>query len=168
VNDASAKLSHQKQKDLLLDSGPNAESLRKRLSHVASFCLDHNETNVFLVEGTKLEEETWGKEIAALADLRLLHEIGNTSVQSSDYRGRRFVAFTLDLSNYTGTRSERIRQIDFWTAAGKQELRRVGLLYDPDISEATNRGSERMKLEPVDWSTPPLPGLDPDADPPSG
>lgn len=167
VNEASAQISAQKQKDLALDSGPNADNVRKRLSHIASFSLDYNQTNAFLVEGTKLEEEDWGKEIAALADLRLLHKIGNTSVQSSDYRGRRFVAFTLDLSNYTGTRSERIRQIDFWTPSGKQDLRRVGLIYDPDLDEGP-RSKTQPKRAPVDWTTQPLPGLELQPDDSSG
>jgi hypothetical protein len=103
VNEASADLSITKQEDLRRDSGPTADQLRKRLTSIASFCLDKNGTNVFLVEGTALSEEEWGKEVSALADLRLVHEIGNTSIQSGEpaYRGKRFVAFTLDLSNWT-------------------------------------------------------------------
>jgi hypothetical protein len=134
VNEAAAKLSAQKQQDLALDAGPNADQMRERLSDVAKFCLDVNGTNVFLVEGTKLQEEDWGKEVQALADLRLVHQIGNLSVQTGSYRGRRFVGFTLDLSNYTGTRSERIRQIEFWTRTGKQEIRRASLIYTPGAS----------------------------------
>ncbi len=103
VNESSAELSSQKQTDLLLDSGPDAGSVRERLADIVRFCLDVNGTNVFLVEGPKLDETEWGKQIQSLADLRLVHEIGNVNVQSSDYRGRRFVGFTLNLSNYTGT-----------------------------------------------------------------
>lgn len=135
VNEAAATLSAQKQQDLALDAGPNADALRARLGDVAKFCLDVNGTNVFLVEGPSLQEEDWGKEVQALADLRLLHQIGNLSVQTGSYRGRRYVGFTLDLSNYTGTRSERIRQIEFWTPAGKQEIRRASLIYQPGASE---------------------------------
>ena len=113
VNEASAGLSAEKQNDLHLDSGPDAEVVHDRLASLVRFCLDFNQTNVFLVDGAAMNETTWGQEIESLADLRLLHEIGNTSIQSSDYRGRRFVAFTLDLSHYTGTRSEHIRQIEF-------------------------------------------------------
>jgi hypothetical protein len=127
VNEASARLSEQKQEDLRRDAGPNAEALRERLTDVAGFCLDHNETNVFLVEGTKLKEELWGQEIQALTDLRLVHEIGNFTIKNSRYRGKRFVGFTLDLSHYTGTRSERIKQVDFWKKGGIQGLRRISL-----------------------------------------
>lgn len=135
VNEAAASLSAQKQQDLALDAGPNADALRARLGDVAKFCLDVNGTNVFLVEGPSLQEEDWGKEVQALADLRLLHQIGNLSVQTGSYRGRRYVGFTLDLSNYTGTRSERIRQIEFWTRPGKQEIRRASLIYEPGASD---------------------------------
>jgi len=135
VNEAAAGLSANKQQDLARDAGPDADSLRERLSDVVKFCLDVNGTNVFLVEGTHLQEEDWGREIQALADLRLVHQIGNLSVQTGSYRGRRFVGFTLDLSNWTGTRSERIKQIEFWTAAGRQKARRARLIYEPGASE---------------------------------
>lgn len=161
VNEAAADLSAQKQQDLALDAGPNADQLRERLSDVAKFCLDVNGTNVFLVEGTKLQEEEWGKEVQALADLRLVHQIGNLSVQTGSYRGRRFVGFTLDLSNYTGTRSERIRQIEFWTASGKQDSRRASLIYVPGASTrppVRRDGQEPLPLDPDDalegdWQT---------------
>jgi hypothetical protein len=163
VNEASAQLSSQKQNDLLLDSGPDADEVRERLADVARFCLDYNGTNVFLVEGTKLDETEWGKQIQSLADLRLIHEIGNVAVQSSDYRGRRFVAFTLDLSNYTGTRSEHIRQIEFWTPAGGQDIRRVGLRYEPgydEMAKPLNPTALTSDDGPVNWEEPPLPGLE--------
>jgi hypothetical protein len=160
VNEASAELSNQKQEDLRLDSGENAQRLRERLADVARFCLDFNGTNVFLVAATDLHETEWGAEIEALADLRFLHEIGNVSVRSSDYRGTRFGAFTLDLSNYTGTRSERIKQIDFWETGGRSELRRAGLIYAPEgerSTVATEGGEVAATREPVDWTQPPLP-----------
>jgi len=135
VNEASAELSSLKQQDLARDAGPNADAVRERLSDVAKFCLDVNGTNVFLVEGTHLQEDEWGREVQALADLRLLHEIGNLSVQTGRYRGRRFVGFTLDLSNWTGARSERIKQLEFWTPAGRQDARRARLIYSPGASD---------------------------------
>jgi hypothetical protein len=144
----------------LLDSGPDADVVRERLADIVRFCLDFNGTNVFLVEGLKLDETDWGKQIQSLADLRLVHEIGNVTVQSSDYRGRRFVAFTLDLSNYTGTRSEHIRQIEFWTRIGKQGIRRVGLLYEPENDRTSPRRTLGQEPAPVNWDEPALPGLE--------
>jgi hypothetical protein len=131
----------------VLDAGPNADALRARLGDVAKFCLDVNGTNVFLVLGPTLQEEDWGKDVQALADLRLVHEIGNLSVQTGNYRGRRYVAFTLYLSNYTGTRSERIRQIEFWTPSGRQEIRRASLIYEPGAS--TGRRSSAARSPPT-------------------
>jgi hypothetical protein len=159
VNEAAAELSALKQQDLARDAGPNAEAVRQRLSDVAKLCLVVNGTNVFLVEGTHLQEQDWGREIQALADLRLIHQIGNLSVQTGSYKGRRFVGFTLDLSNWTGTRSERIRQIEFWTPSGRQEARRARLIYTPGASDrpapATkpaepDRAAEDEEL-PGDW-----------------
>jgi len=91
-------------------------------------------------------------QIQALADLRLVHPIGNLSVQTGNYRGRRFVGFTLDLSNYTGTRSERITQIDFWTPTGKQATRRARLIYTPGASSrAPARGPEEDEALEGPW-----------------
>jgi hypothetical protein len=135
VNEAAADMSAQKQDDLRRDASTEADKLRERLADVVKFSLDVNKTNVLLVEGPKLQEEEWGKEIRALADLRLLHEFGNLSEKRGTHRGRRFVGFTLDLSNYTGTRSEQISQIEFWTTEGKQAARKSKLIYEPGASE---------------------------------
>jgi hypothetical protein len=142
VNEAAADLSAQKQEDLRLDAGKDADKLRARLDDIVKFCLDVNKTNVFLVEGPVLQEKDWGKEIQGLGDLRLVHQIGNLSVQTGSYRGRRFVGFTLDLSNYTGTRSERIKQIEFWTATGKQDIRRAALIYEPGAGDRAPAAKE--------------------------
>lgn len=162
VNDASAGLSAEKQQDLRLDAGPDAEAVRNRLSRIVEFCLDFHSKNVFLVEGTKLEEETWGKEIQGLADLRLVHEIGNVSIKNPAHRGKRFVAFTLDLSNYTGTRSEQIEQVGFWEAGGMERLRVPGLIYEPDYADRAQRGERQPAREARVSATfdQPLPGMD--------
>jgi hypothetical protein len=139
VNEAAADLSAQKQEDLRRDASTDADQLRERLADIVKFCLDVNKTNVFMVEGPVLQEEDWGKEVQALADLRLLHQIGNLSEKRGTFRGRRFVGYTLDLSNYTGTRSESIKQIEFWTPAGKQAARAANLIYTPGASERPPR-----------------------------
>lgn len=157
VNEVSQHLQEQKQSDLLRDAGPNADALRSRFTDLVTFCLDRNGTNVFVVETNCLRETDWGSEIEALADLRFVHRIGPVSMQSSNYRGRQYSAFTLDLSSYTGTRSERIRQIDFWTSEGREQLRRVGLIYLPGHQSPAETGG-RVEA-PVDWSQDPLPGL---------
>ena len=156
VNAAAANLSAQKQDDLRRDASTDADKLRDRLADIVKFSLDVNQTNVLLVEGPKLQEEVWGKEIQALADLRLLHEIGNLSDKRGTYRGRRFVGFTLDLSNYTGTRSEQITQIEFWTPEGKQAARNASLIYTPGASERDPKDPRKPNepaaiSEDVEW-----------------
>lgn len=112
VNKASQQIQAQKQEDLLMDSGADAAALRSRLDDLADFCLERNVTNVFSVENNKLKEEAWGRQIQALADLHLIHDIGSVSLHH-EFRGRDFRAFTLDLSMHTGTRAERIQAIEF-------------------------------------------------------
>jgi hypothetical protein len=151
VNEAAADMSAQKQEDLRRDASADADKLRERLADVVKFSLDVNKANVLLVEGPRLQEEEWGKEIQALADLRLLHEFGNLSEKRGTHRGRRFVGFTLDLSNYTGTRSEQIRQIEFWTSAGKQAARNAKLIYTPGASERDPETPAEQQMRDVDW-----------------
>ena len=159
VNSVSRDLRAKKDEELQRDSGEVAERLRAQLGEILNFCLDHNKTNVFLVEAKDLRDESWGRHVGVLADLRLIHQIGTTSIQASGagnpYRGRTFAAFTLDLSTYTATRSERIRPVEFWTAHGKQDLRRVGLIYIP-----SGPGSRVCGSAPVDWSQESLPGME--------
>ncbi|MEL6611952.1 MAG: hypothetical protein AAFQ53_07645 [Bacteroidota bacterium] len=136
INIASAKLSEQKQEDLKLDVGDEADQLRDRMQEIARFCLDTNGTNVFLVESIHLQETGWGREIQALADLRFVHVFGDLSVQTGAHRGRRFIGFTLDLSHYTTTRSEKIKRIDFWKKGDSAKARRARLIYEPERAEA--------------------------------
>jgi hypothetical protein len=161
VNEAAAEMSAQKQEDLRRDASTDADKLRDRLADIVKFSLDVNKTNVLLVEGPKLQEEDWGKEIQALADLRLLHEFGNLSDKRGTYRGRRFVGFTLDLSNYTGTRSEQITQIEFWTREGKQAARNANLIYTPGAAERVPKKTvEKPEAEEDQGAQGPLEGFD--------
>jgi Cdc6-like AAA superfamily ATPase len=149
VAQASADLYQQKQEDLRQDAGDEAERLRERLSGLVQFCLDKLSTNVFLVETTKLEEEAWGKEIQALADLRFIHRIGTLSTKrgGETYPGRKFAAFTLDLSTWTTTRSEQIRQIQFWKREGRQQVRSPAFIYTPERANGMEDAAERAAAE---------------------
>jgi Cdc6-like AAA superfamily ATPase len=134
VAQAAAELYEQKQDDLKRDSGEAAEELRSLLGEIVRFCLEENRTNVFLVETTKLQEEPWGTEIQALADLRFLHRVATLSTKrgGEGYAGRKFAAFTLDVSTWTSTRSERISPISFWESEGRQKIREPRLIYTPE------------------------------------
>jgi Cdc6-like AAA superfamily ATPase len=134
VAEAAVGLYERKQDDLKQDAGDEAEALRSRLSEIVQFSVDRNRTNVFLVETPKLQEEAWGRDVQALADLRFIHRIGTLSTKrgGQTYPGRKFAAFTLDLSTWTSTRSEQITPIEFWQREGKQKIRQPRLIYDPD------------------------------------
>jgi hypothetical protein len=137
VAKAAADLYEQKQEELKQDAGSDAEALRSRLSEIVRFCVERNHTNVFLIETTKLQEEDWGKEVEALADLRFVHRIDTLSTKrgGETYPGRKFAAFTLDLSTWTSTRSEQISPINFWEREGRQKIREPRLIYTPARAE---------------------------------
>jgi hypothetical protein len=134
VAQAAADLYEQKQEELKQDAGDEAEALRSRLSEIVRFCVETHHTNVFLVETTKLQEEEWGKDVQALTDLRFLHRIDTLSTKrgGETYPGRKFAAFTLDLSTWTVTRSEQISTINFWERDGRQKIRDPNLIYTPE------------------------------------
>jgi hypothetical protein len=165
VNEMATELLNRKQEELKRDAGEAADALRARQTDIVRFCMERNHTNVFLVEGIHLTETDWGKETETLTDLRLMHRLGDFSLPSGAWRGRRFVGFTLDLTHWTGTRSQGIRQIEFWKPEGRRELRRTGLVYNPGRETALTgvEGSTAAEEEPVpemapvDWSQDPLP-----------
>jgi hypothetical protein len=133
VAQAANDLYSQKQEELKEDAGEEAEQLRSRLSEMVRFCVETNRTNVFLVETTQLEEEAWGKDVQALTDLRFIHRVDTCSTKRGGerYAGRKFAAFTLDLSTWTSTRSEQISPINFWEREGRQKIRDPKLIYSP-------------------------------------
>jgi Cdc6-like AAA superfamily ATPase len=134
VAQAASDLYEQKQEELKQDAGDEAEALRSRLSEIVRFCVQKHRTNVFLIETPKLQEEAWGREIQALADLRFIHRVDTLSTKrgGEDYPGRKFAAFTLDLSTWTSTRSEQISPIRFWEREGRQKMREPKLIYTPE------------------------------------
>jgi hypothetical protein len=160
VNEVATELLNRKQEDLRRDAGPAADRLRARQTDVVRFCMERNHTNVFLVEGIHLTETDWGKEVETLTDLRLMHRLGDYSLPSGAWRGRRFVAFTLDLTHWTGTRSQGIRQIEFWKPNMSDQLRRTGLVYIADRPETVTAPGSKAKASaqpaPVDWTQDPL------------
>jgi len=155
VAQAAIDLYGQKQEELKQDAGEEAEELRSRLSEIVRFCVETNRTNVFLVETTKLQEEAWGKDVQALADLRFIHRVDTLSTKrgGQTYAGRKFAAFTLDLSTWTSTRSEQISPINFWEREGRQKIRDPKLIYSVSTGEravvpTSPRGEvEQLELE---------------------
>jgi hypothetical protein len=138
VAQAASALYEQKQEELKQDAGDEAEALRSRLSEIVRFCVEAHRTNVFLVETTKLQEESWGKEVQALTDLRFIHRVDTLSTKrgGETYPGRKFAAFTLDLSTWTSTRSEQISPIRFWESEGRQKMRDPNFIYLPGRADS--------------------------------
>ena len=149
VAEAASDLYEQKQEELKKDAGDEAEALRSRLSDIVNFAVEKNRTNVLLVETTKLQEEDWGKEVQGLVDLRFLHRIDTLSTKrgGETYAGRKFAAFSLDLSTWTSTRSEQISPISFWEQGGKQKMRQPRLIYTPE--RAAVESAPYLSAEPV-------------------
>jgi hypothetical protein len=104
---------------------------------------------VFTVNTRLLRETQWGRDIAALSDLRFFHRFGNLTVKSSDeaFVGQRYDAFALDLSAYAGTRVRTKNEIDFWTTDGLQKSRAAPLVYTPDWQVTAGLGD---RLDAVD------------------
>lgn len=94
VAQAAAALYEQKQDELKEDAREDAEALRSRLSEIVRFCVETHGTNVMLVETTKLQGESWGKDVQVLADLRFstpsrhaLNEARRRDLSRSKVRG---------------------------------------------------------------------------------
>jgi Cdc6-like AAA superfamily ATPase len=149
VVEAASDLYEQKQEELKKDAGDEAEALRSRLSDIVNFAVEKNRTNVLLVETTKLQEEDWGREVQGLVDLRFLYRVDTLSTKrgGQTYAGRKFAAFSLDLSTWTSARSERISPISFWESGGKQKMREPKLIYTPERAEL--KRAEQPDSQPV-------------------
>lgn len=150
VNVAVPEFLKQKEDDLRVDARPeDIDRLRNRLYDVLNFCLVLRKTNIFTVEARMLREEQWGRDIAALSDLRFFHRFGNLTVKSSDpgFVGQRYEGFALDLSAYAATRV-RTNEVEFWTTDGFQRSRGVNFVYTPQISAELSKMPGKKKAHP--------------------
>ncbi len=96
-----------------------------------AFCLEKNNTNCFLLD------KDWHSKnadlIHELVDLKLVHLI-RSRVTVSGRTGKIFEAYMLDLSQYAGARKRRdLKLIEFWNPVSKEDLRRVSLIYSPEV-----------------------------------
>jgi hypothetical protein len=152
VNDVAPTFFDQREEDLKRDAGPHEiDRLRARFDDVLNFCIQKRRINVFLVEARYLREEEWGRDIAALADLRFVHRVGNVTVKSSrpEFTGHRFVIFALDLSSYAGSRITQITQVEFWTPDGKQATRAARCVYTPSGAATATQGNSPSGEDPT-------------------
>lgn len=158
VNLAAPEFLKQKEDDLRVDARPeDIDRLRNRLYDVLNFCLVHRKTNIFTVEARMLREAQWGRDIAALSDLRFFHRFGNLTVKSSDpgFVGQRYEGFAVDLSAYAATRV-RTNEVEFWTTDGFQRSRGVSFVYTPEVSNQVAKAPQKRppKGQPIVEITP--------------
>lgn len=161
VSEVAPDFLEQKEQELALDADPaDVERLRSRFNDIVTFCVNEHRRNVFLVEATKLRETQWGRDVAALKELRFIHSVANLTVKSGNpkYTGRRYEAFVLDLSAYAGSRVRSIEMISFWETDGKQQIRGASFIYRPDedgprateIEAAEDGDAEQLTFDLVD------------------
>lgn len=126
VNRAAGEHDASKREELKRDTNDERERLERLFENIKQFCFNSS-TNCFLVERDWNQEGA--KDIEELVDLRLIHRI-NPRVTVRDRAGRLYIAYMLDLSQYTGDRKRRgLNMIPFWTRSGSDELRRASLIY---------------------------------------
>jgi hypothetical protein len=99
VNVAIGEFGQGKANELGQDARNTEGELRKMLSALESYCLDENQINAFLVRSEDSQER---KLVQTLSDLRLVHLISQST--TPDEAGKRYEAFILDYSMFTGFR----------------------------------------------------------------
>lgn len=126
VNRAAGEHDASKREELKRDTLDERARLEDLFEHVRAFCFGAK-TNCFLVNSDA--KDAWVSDIDELVDLRLIHRI-NPRITISDRAGELFMAYMLDLSQYTGDRKRRgLEMIEFWNKGKAERLRRVKYIY---------------------------------------
>jgi len=139
VNVAAGEYDSAKREDFRRDTLDDRTPLEDEFRKIRQFCLEHNNTNCFL-----LDKEQHGREVGLiheLVDLKLVHLV-RSRVTVSGRPGRIHEAYMLDLSQYAGARKRReLDLVEFWKPDSTESLRRISLLYTPGkIVEQTAAG----------------------------
>lgn len=130
VNRAAGRYYDAKLQELDRDTtADDKQDVEQQIAQVRDFCINKSNANCILVE--KDRRSDLGNHIGELVDLKILHPI-RSGLTVSKKPGKRFDAFMLDYSFYTGDRTKRnFDSIDFWKPnVGEEILRRVGLIYE--------------------------------------
>lgn len=126
VNRAAGEHDSSKREELKRDTNDERERLEKLFENVREFCFNTG-SNCFLVE--RDWNQDGAKDIEELVDLRLIHRI-NPRVTVRDRAGKLYIAYMLDLSQYTGDRKRRgLNMISFWSKDGSDQLRKASLIF---------------------------------------
>jgi hypothetical protein len=135
VNNASGEYDSSKREELARDTIDEKSEIENEFTKVIEFCRTRK-YNVFLVE----KDTESNQNILELVDLRLIHKV-SSRVTVSDRPGKIFEAYMLDLSQYTATRKVRdLKIVEFWRSNSREELRRVSLIYSPNVTRNSEQG----------------------------
>ena len=130
VNRASGKYYDDKLQELERDAGARDKNLiEEDIAALRNFCMEIAKSNCVLVEKERGKVKMFS--IGELVDLKILHPI-RSGITVSKRQGKRYDAFMLDYSFYTGDRTKRgITFLEFWKPNASDEiLRKVSLIYD--------------------------------------
>lgn len=142
VNQAAGEYESSKRDELQRDA-EEREQVEGAFDRVRAFCLERMRSNCFLIPKDAGDPESGL--INELVDLRLLHHV-NSRVTIPDRPGDLFVAFMLDLGQYTGERKRRgLEIIPFWRGSRNERLRRTSLVYDKELAQAPVEESPSSK-----------------------
>jgi Cdc6-like AAA superfamily ATPase len=128
VNRAAGEHETSKRDELRRDAAGDRTSLEAAFSAVREFCLEKALANCFLIERDLVPECKFI--LDELVDLKMLHLV-RSRVTVRDRKGKFFIAYMLDLSQYSNDRKRRdLEVIQFWKDDAADDLRRTGLVFD--------------------------------------
>lgn len=128
VNRAAGEHETSKRDELRRDAAGDRTSLESAFAAVRDFCLEKASANCFLIERDLVPECKFI--LDELVDLKMLHLV-RSRVTVRDRKGRFFIAYMLDLSQYSNDRKRRdLEVIQFWKDDAADDLRRAGLVFD--------------------------------------
>lgn len=129
VNRASGEHDQTKRDELRRDTDEERDRIEAALARIVEFCTERTLSNCFLVQHDRHEE--YIHLIAELVDMRLIHLV-RSRISVGHRKGQAYVAYMLDLSQYTGDRKKRdLTMIPFWETDGEDQLRLAKYIYDP-------------------------------------
>jgi hypothetical protein len=140
VNQAAGEYDALKRDELKRDTLEERYQVEGAFEAAKAFCLERANANCFVIP--KDRTDSGARLIEELVDLRLLHLV-QSRVTISDKPGELFVAYMLDVGQYTGERKRRgLEMIPFWQHRGIQRLRRARLIYEPWTPPAQGDGAK--------------------------
>lgn len=145
VNQAAGSYDVTKQEELQFDLGSEGDErsdLIKEYENIRIFCTQIAKANILSVDKDNPKEKL--ELIEEIVDLRLLHKI-QSNVSISKRQGRKFAAYMLDLSQYTGERKIRdFEMVSFWEK--DINLRQVKFVYEPKTDYGDRAQQARAML----------------------